>query len=288
MPSPPCAFESPFFESLNNDSLVHSSSSTRTIPICDDSIARIIFSLTPLRFSSIRCSVSSLKLLGRLPMIVMIVFSLKPALTSLTIDAFVSGPSDCCCCPNASIAKIETHKNAARMSLLINLSRFLGTRDGPFVAFADLLYVVASLLIRRHFVSKLRHRTFARVVTRQHEIDAVIEAIQQLPQVSRATGNILRGIVRASHTVTRPRARHQLHQPARTFRRDRVRVEVRLLFHHQKDQVWIDIVLVTILTDQTVEPGPASAPTACFLSGLCDRRLIFDFDTIHTRAVDED
>src|SRR6185369_10342525 len=222
MPSPPCAFVSPFFESLNNDSPDHSSS-TRTMPICDDSIARMMLSFTPLRFNSMRCSVSSLKSLGRLPMIVMIVFSLKPALTSRTIAAFVSGPSGCCW-PNAPVAKIERHKNAADINLLINLSRFLRTRDGPFVAFADLLYVVASLLIRRHLVSKLRHRTFAGVVTRKHEIDAVIEAIQQLSQIACAAGNVLCGIVRASHTVARSRARHQLHQPTRTFRRHGVRV----------------------------------------------------------------
>src|ERR1044072_2969008 len=87
--------------------------------------------------------------------------------------------------------------------ILIDSCWFLRTSDGPFVALADLLNVVASLFIRRHFVSKLRHRAFASVVTRKHEVHAVIEAIQQLTKIARATGNILRGIVRPSHAETR-------------------------------------------------------------------------------------
>src|SRR5712664_1107527 len=50
-----------------------------------------MFSLTPLRFRSINLSGSRLNELGRLRIMAMTVFSLKPARTSLTTAAFVSG-----------------------------------------------------------------------------------------------------------------------------------------------------------------------------------------------------
>jgi hypothetical protein len=54
-------------------------------------MARMMFSLTPLRFSSMSCAGSNLKSPGRLLMMAITVFSLKPARTNLTTDAFVSG-----------------------------------------------------------------------------------------------------------------------------------------------------------------------------------------------------
>src|SRR5689334_15056023 len=44
---------------------------------------------------------------------------------------------------------------------------------GALVAFADLLYVVAGLGVRRDFVTKLQHRSLASVVAREHEVDPV-------------------------------------------------------------------------------------------------------------------
>src|SRR5258705_12346684 len=55
-------------------------------------MARITFSVTPVRFSSIILSVERSKWAGREAMIEIIVFSLKPAFTSLTTAALVSGP----------------------------------------------------------------------------------------------------------------------------------------------------------------------------------------------------
>src|ERR1700754_1245512 len=54
-------------------------------------MARITFSLTPLRFSSIILSGDRSKLGIRESIIEMMVFSLKPALASLTTEALVSG-----------------------------------------------------------------------------------------------------------------------------------------------------------------------------------------------------
>jgi hypothetical protein len=53
----------------------------------------MIFSPTPLRFSEIMFSADRLKLPGRAAIKEMIVFSLNPALASLTIAAFVNVPS---------------------------------------------------------------------------------------------------------------------------------------------------------------------------------------------------
>src|SRR6185369_2877240 len=157
---------------------------------------------------------------------------------------------------------------------------FPGTRSCALVAVTDLLDVVTRLSIRRHLVTKLRHCTLACVVTSQHEIHAVIETIQQLSQVSRTTGNILRRIMRASHAKSCRCSRHQLQQTARALWRNSMRVEVRLLLHHQKDQIGIDVVLVTVLTNQTIETSSAGAPATRLLSRLRDQLSVFDFDAI--------
>src|ERR1044072_8757880 len=54
-------------------------------------MARMTFSLTPVFLSSISRSVDRSKRAGREPIIVMMDLSLKPALTSLTMAALVSG-----------------------------------------------------------------------------------------------------------------------------------------------------------------------------------------------------
>src|SRR4026209_1075980 len=135
-------------------------------------------------------SVPNLKSAGLLLMIAITVFSLKPAFSRLISAAFVSGPSGCCA---FATAMTETHKMAAlsiRFMNVLSFARFFSRSDrlpGPcgraLVAIADLLYVIASFAIRRHAVSKLCHCAFARVVTSQHQIDAVLEAIQQLSQI---------------------------------------------------------------------------------------------------------
>src|ERR1051325_4209626 len=98
---------------------------------------------------------------------------------------------------------------------------------------------------------------------------------------------MLSRIVRTPCAKSCRSSRHQLHQPARALRRQRSRVEVRLLFHHQKDQVWIDVVLVSVLTNQTVATSTTSPPAARLLSGLRDPLSIFHFNTIDTSCIDE-
>src|SRR6185369_15466312 len=94
--------------------------------------------------------------------------------------------------------------------------------------------------------------------------------------------------MRSSHTKTRCRSRHQLHQTTRAFRRNGARVEMRLLLHHEKDQVRINSILVTVLSNQAVEPGSTSAPTTRFLSRLRNGRGIFNFDPIDTSSIEKD
>ena len=73
-------------------------SSAKNVASFCESIARIMFSLTPLRFRSISRSGSRLKRLARVRMMAITVFSLNPARTSLTTAALVRGR---CCCPEA-------------------------------------------------------------------------------------------------------------------------------------------------------------------------------------------
>src|ERR1041385_8069777 len=162
-----------------------------------------------------------------------------------------------------------------------------GPRRGALGAIADLLDVVACLTIRRHSIAKLRHRAFTGVVTSQHEIHTIVETIQQLAQVPCTAGNILCRIVRTSHAKARRSSRHQLHQTARAFRRHNSRIEVRLLLHHQKDQIRIDVVLVAVLTNQTVETAAARAPATRLLPRLRNNFSIFYLDTIDTRSIEE-
>ncbi len=93
--------------------------------------------------------------------------------------------------------------------------------------------------------------------------------------------------MRASHAKARRSSRHQLHQPARALWRNGARVEVRLLLHHQKDQVGIDVVFVSVLANQTIETTSAGAPTTRLLSCLGDHRRIFNLDTIDASGIDE-
>src|SRR5688572_11089491 len=121
------------------------------------------------------------------------------------------------------------------------------------VAIADLLHVVASLSIRRHAFSELRHGTLAGVVTRKYEIDAIVEPVEQFSQVTRSARNVLCCVMRTPDAEAGRRSRHQLHQTPRAFRRDCTRVEVGFLFHHQENQVGINSILVSVLTDQRIE-----------------------------------
>jgi hypothetical protein len=84
----------------------------------------------------------------------------------------------------------------------------LRSRCGSLVLLADLLHVVASLLVGRYAMTKLSDRSLTGVVARQDQIDTVVEAIEQLAQVTCPTRDVLRRIVRPSHAEAMSRARH--------------------------------------------------------------------------------
>ncbi len=74
---------------LKKGSSLHESSA-RSMPSWRESIARITFSVTPLRFNSIIRSGDRSKRECRLLIMEIMVFSLKPAFTSFTTEVFVS------------------------------------------------------------------------------------------------------------------------------------------------------------------------------------------------------
>src|SRR5437588_4442842 len=100
------------------------------------------------------------------------------------------------------------------------------------VARADAADVVARLAEGGDAVAEARDVALARVVAREHEVNAPSEFSEQLFEVARAGGDILRGVARVAHAEARGSARHQLHQPQRARRAKGARVEVRLLTHH--------------------------------------------------------
>src|ERR1044072_3227586 len=81
--------------------------------------------------------------------------------------------------------------------------RLPGSRGGSLVALADLLHVVAGLGVGRHAMTKLEHRSLACVVTRQHESDAGVEAVERFAQVACSPRGVLGCVVRPSHAETR-------------------------------------------------------------------------------------
>ena len=91
---------------LKNGSSPHDESSGTSVPSWRASIATMMFSLTPARLSWIMRSDVRSKFGILEAMMSTIVFSLKPALTSLITSAFVIGPSSlvCACTPKADPA----------------------------------------------------------------------------------------------------------------------------------------------------------------------------------------
>ena len=81
-----------------------------------------MFSLTPLRFNSISCSGSTRKLLGRLLMIAITVFYLKPARTNLTTGALVSGACGRCAFAEAHSKQQTVAVRSSLNSTFISLS----------------------------------------------------------------------------------------------------------------------------------------------------------------------
>src|ERR1041384_2067806 len=85
-------------------------------------MARITLSLTPVRFRSMRRSVERSKLAGRELMIVIIDLSLKPALTSLTMAAFVKGAVLSRDCPHT---RAQFIRQRATRRLRLKIKRFM-------------------------------------------------------------------------------------------------------------------------------------------------------------------
>src|SRR4026208_655152 len=140
----------------------------------------------------------------RVPMIEMIVFSLKPALVSLTIAALLSA----CCCwldcawPNATSERTKTRETEqmirAANEFMLSPHTFkakLFLRNWPFVLFrrfaavdsvtlADLFHIVTSFTIWGNVATVFHHRALARIITREDQIDPTAEHGHQLLQIT--------------------------------------------------------------------------------------------------------
>src|SRR5690349_1836728 len=189
-------------------------------------MARITFSLTPVRLSSMSRSVDRSKRAGREAIIVMMDFSLKPALTSFTTAAFVSGAV----LPVCAQTKVEPkRRQRTRRRLRLNKKPFIivssllrTTRrfsnwlriipnNVVLVAAANALDVIARLFKRGDSVTVIEHPAFARIITRQRQIHSPVEHGQQFLQILRAATDVFSGIEGPGHPETPCRAGHQLH-----------------------------------------------------------------------------
>ena len=59
-------------------------------------------------------------------------------------------------------------------------------------------------------MAKSYYGAFARIVTSQDQVDPIVEPIQELLEITRSPGNVLRGIVRSTYPETSAGPRHQL------------------------------------------------------------------------------
>src|SRR5262245_55304000 len=158
-------------------------------------MATMMFSLTPLRLSSIMRSDVRSKFGILEAMIRTTVFSLKPALTSLMTSALVIGPSSCLLCARTPTAhpisrqkvisvvgkkNFIAHPLALRIRHIV-LSTWLPARKS--VAFSNFLNVVLRLSVRRDVPAIFEHRAFAGIITRQHQFDFPAEHVHQFPHV---------------------------------------------------------------------------------------------------------
>src|SRR6185369_7289937 len=157
-----------------------------------------------------RRSVVKSNLTTRAPMMVIMDLSLKPALTSLTTEAFVRRAllSPDCAHAEAQINRQRTRRRQRKnkktfitIPLLLATTRRLnnGCRCTRLslnrvvaVAAADAFDVVARLFERRHPVTVIEDPTFARIITRQGQINLPVEHHQELLQILCATANIVR------------------------------------------------------------------------------------------------
>src|SRR6185503_21040752 len=154
-------------------------------------------------------------------MIKTIVFSLKPALTSLTISALVSGPSFCLFCaltPTAQpINKQKIIRVVGKKDFIAHPLALLRSRHVVFctwlpalqsVAFSDRFNVVARLSIRRDVTTILEHRAFAGIITRQHQVDFSAEHVHQFAHVLGSAPDVFSRIKRPSDTQPPGCSRH--------------------------------------------------------------------------------
>lgn len=103
------------FPLLKNGSFPQPSSVKNVASFCE-SIAKMMFSLTPFRFRSISRSGSRLKRLARVRMMAITVFSLNPARTSLTTAELVKGKF-CCAAAGLRFAPLTSTNRKARPAI---------------------------------------------------------------------------------------------------------------------------------------------------------------------------
>ena len=136
-------------------------------------------------------------------------------------------------------------------------------------------HIRPSFIIRRYaFI--LLHPQRPGIVSGQrlHQIEVV--TLQQFAQILRSTLHIRLRIECIRHPQLRSRSRHQLHQPLRSLRRNRPRIESALRLDHAVHQIWIQPIMSTRRIHNVIQTDwigdEAQRCTGCPISrGLCEK-----------------
>src|SRR5436853_4232857 len=93
------------------------------------------------------------------------------------------------------------------------------------VACVDDAHVALRFKKRRYTVAVKLNGSFARVITRQRQRYVAAKTIQQKPQVAGAASDIFASVEDILYSEPCRRCRHQLHEAARSLRRNCLSIE---------------------------------------------------------------
>lgn len=113
--------------------------------------------------------------------------------------------------------------------------------------------VLLRFRVRRNFAVAFDNRLLAGIVGSDTQLNVMIEAAQQVPQVLSATADVLRRVVGIHDAIVARGQGHELHQPDGPFARHRTRIVSRLDDDNRVQQVGIEPVEVRRLLDDLVK-----------------------------------
>ena len=116
----------------------------------------------------------------------------------------------------------------------------------------DSPHVFTSLGVRGN-TSVSFYRIDSGVISRETKLHVTAVPAKQKPQMSHAALYVIQGILCIRNIVLPSRIRHQLHQSHRSFRRARIRIEIRFRFYHRPNQIGVDAMAIGCRYDDIIK-----------------------------------